>query len=133
MVLLKVLKLSLARLVVGLCFPDFFVFRADFVQDFLVGLLCSFEIFFLSLPLFVVADKGLVVFLNLGYHFALLLQEFVLLLVEFPCFLNDVVFLLGETVVDLPLLPLLLEKPDSLEWTLALDDESAHFVEVFVG
>ena len=75
----------------------------------------------------------MVVFFDLGDHLALLLEELVLLVVKLLGLLDDLVLLVGETVVDLALLSLLLQKPHRLEGALALDDERAHLVEVLVG
>ena len=63
----------------------------------------------------------------------LLLGELTFLLVEVLCLPDDVVFLLGEFLVDHAFLALFLQETHGLEGSLGLDDEGAHFFEVLVA
>ena len=90
------------------------------------------ELGFLLLLLVAVANERLVVVLDHLDHVPLFLKELVFLLIQLLRLLDNVVLLLRETVVDLPLLAFLLQQPHGLQRSLAFDDEGTHFVEVFV-
>ena len=96
----------------------------------LVELLQSF-VFLLALLL--IFQDLLLVSGDCCQHLSLTLQELLLLLIELLGLSNDVLLLLGETLVDLPFLPFFLEQSHGLEGALALDDKRSHSGQVLVA
>ena len=70
---------------------------------------------------------------NRGQDLTLSLQELLLFIVELLGLGDDVLFLLGETLVDLTLFSFLLQEAHCLQWTLALDNECSHSGQVFIS
>ena len=79
----------------------------------------------LFLALLLVLEDLLLVGGDVGENLALPLQELLLLVVELFGLGDDVLFLLGELLVNGSLFPLLLEQADGLQGALALHDEGA--------
>ena len=92
-----------------------------------------FEPIVLFLAFLLVFEDLLLVGGDVGEDFALALKELLLLIVELLGFRDDVLLLLGETLVNLPLLPLLLKQPNSLQGPLALHYESPYTRQILIA
>ena len=73
------------------------------------GLIELFETFILLLSLLLILEDLLLVGSDACQNFPLLLQEVLLLLIKLLSFVDNLFFLLSETLVDLSLLPLFLQ------------------------
>lgn len=112
----------------------------DFLPEVLDLVLKAEHLFFVGLQLFVflLAFEGRLdhdrdVGLHCCRHLLLLLSELLGFLVQLLGLGNNLLLLIHEFVVDLALLPLLLEQPHGLKWTLGLHHEGTHLVQIFVG
>ena len=85
-----------------------------------------FETLILLLSLLLILEDLLLVGSDTRQNFPLLLEEVLLLLVKLLCLCDDLFFLLSETLVDLALLPLFLQKAHSLQRPGALYDKRSN-------
>ena len=93
----------------------------------------SFESLVLLFTLLLVLEDLLLVGRDVGEYLPLALQERFLLVVELLRLRDDVLFLLGELLVNSPLLALLLEQADRLQRPLALHDEGANPRQILIA
>ena len=87
----------------------------------------------LLLALLLVLENLGLVSCDRGKNLTLSLQELLLFIIELLSLGDDILFLLGETLVDLTLFPFLLEQAHSLQGTLALDNERPHPCQILIS
>ena len=124
-VLVQIAKLPLPVLQLHLLLVDALLQLLDRLLVVERSCIQSFESLVLLFTLLLVLEDLLLVGRDVGEHLPLSLQERFLLIVELLRLRNDVLFLLGELLVNSSLLALLLEQTDRLKWALALYDEGA--------
>jgi hypothetical protein len=132
-ILLKRLLLVLALLVFEFSVSDLRLQLFDRVLVLQSLRLVLVQICLLRLALVLIAHKCSIVVLDDLDLSLLHLQKAILLLVKLLGLLDDFFFLLVETVINLSLLSFFLQKSDSLEGSLWLNNKRTNFVQVLIA